>query len=81
MRWPAGGIAAGPDACVLAYARIPPSSDCDVRRSRNLPELLAHTEAHGESLPSSVTGELRAFVTCGDFEHGFLLERFAVQNA
>ena len=38
-----------------------------------MPELLAHTEAHGVSLPSFVVDELRAFVTCGDFEHGFLL--------
>ncbi len=40
---------------------------------RHLPAFLARLEHEGASLPRFVTDELHAFVTCGDFEHGFML--------
>src|SRR5688500_16603689 len=40
---------------------------------RHLPEFLERAEQHGGPMPSFVIDELQAFVTCGDFEGGFLL--------
>ncbi|MEN8162182.1 MAG: transposase, partial [Myxococcota bacterium] len=39
----------------------------------HLPVFLERLEARGVSLPAFVRDELEAFVTCGDFEHGFLV--------
>ena len=40
---------------------------------RHLPAFLERLEQDGTGLPRFVTDELQAFITCGDFEHGFLL--------
>ena len=40
-----------------------------------MPAFVQRVEQAGGSLPSFVTGELSAFVTCGDFRHGFVLAR------
>lgn len=41
----------------------------------HLPGFLERVEASGSSLPNFVRRELEAFVTCGDFEQGFLVAK------
>jgi hypothetical protein len=54
-------------------ARTTASCDAVAVVRRHLPAFLERIEQEGGSLPKFVADELEAFVTCGDFEHGFLI--------
>ncbi len=51
------------------------TQDCDAVAvvREHLPAFLERLEQSGGSLPAFVQRKLEAFVTCGDFEHGFLV--------
>ncbi len=53
--------------------RTTASCDAVALVRRHLPAFLERIEQDGGELPRFVTDELRSFITCGDFEHGFLV--------